>query len=82
MDSKDYQIKQIVLANGFFCALKEIGTFVCKDFKEQMTNDGVENFKEDINLISGMRSICAVKNSGDLGCSNTNSLIIDEILPI
>ena len=69
------------MANGVLCSLKEIGRIVCKDFKEQITNDGVEHFKEDIKLISAMRSVCAVKNSGDLACWNTNSLKIDEILP-
>ena len=40
-----------------------------------------ENFNKDINYINGFRSLCAIRNSGELGCWNPNSLVFDEIIP-
>ena len=40
-----------------------------------------DNFNDDIKSITGFSSICAIKNSGDLGCWNPNSLLFDEMLP-
>ena len=40
-----------------------------------------DNFNGDIKHLGGFRSLCAIRNSGELGCWDPNSLIFDEIIP-
>ena len=73
-------MKHMTLANGFIWTLKEYGYIFCID---NYTNDNIkipDDFNEDIKQISGMKSLCAVKNSGELGCWNAQTLIFDELL--
>ena len=69
------------------CALYHEGSYFCGKLDQIFINDSninmldkPDNFKEDIKHISGMRSICAVKNSGELGCWDPNSLLFNELI--
>ena len=75
------QIKQVVLANGMMFALNDEGRCYSSGFSKGDVIDQPEDFREDVKHISGMRSLCAVKSNGDLGCWNTKTLVFDEILP-
>ena len=76
-------MKQIVLGINFMCALNDSGGYICGYlFKKKDLNEleKPEEYKERIKYMSEMKSLCAVKDSGELGCWNPDSLVFEDII--
>ena len=44
-------------------------------------HDKPEDFKDKIKHVSNMRSTCAIKIDGKLGCWDPKTLVYDKLLP-
>ena len=88
LKNNNKRIKNIIIGSSFICTLYDEGNYSCGKINQKLITDQninlielPDDFKKDIKHMSGERSICTVKNSGELGCWDPNSLIFDKLVP-